>query len=80
MSAQFGAGEAFQNDAESSGRDVEAAGLDPYTFGVRNLVAVMVDIDVGDEVPAAPLVRSEAVSETAEGSDRHVYSYENLES
>jgi len=72
VSAQLGAGETFQNDAESSRRDVKAAGLDPYTFGVRNPAAVVVDVDVGNEVFAAPLIRIEAVSETVEGSDRHM--------
>jgi len=41
VSAQLGAGETFQNDAESSRRDVKAAGLDPYTIRVRNPEAVI---------------------------------------
>ena len=53
--AEFGTRETFQNDAEPARRDVEAAGLDPYAIGVRNPAAVVVDVDVGDEVFAAPM-------------------------
>jgi hypothetical protein len=74
VSAQLGAGETFQNDAESSRRDVKAARLDPYTFRIRNPEAVVLHVDVGNEVFAAPSIWIEAVGETVEGSDRHVFS------
>ncbi len=72
VNAQFGAGETFQNNAESSSRDVEATGLEPYSVGIRNPVAVVIDVDVGDEVFAASLIWIESVGETVEGSDWHV--------
>ena len=61
VSAQLGAGETFQNDAESSRRDVKAARLEPYAFRIRNPEAVVLQVDVGNEVFAAPLIRLEAV-------------------
>ena len=36
VSAQHGAGETFQNNAESTGRDIEMAGLEPDTIGIRH--------------------------------------------
>ena len=70
MNAQLGAGETFQHDAESTRRDVKAARLEPYTFRIGNPEAVVLDVDLGNEVLAAPSIRIEAVSETVEGSDR----------
>src|SRR6266566_4403073 len=67
-----GAGETFQNDAESSRCDVEAAGLEPDTIRVRNPETVIVQVGVSNEVFAAPSIRIEAVGEIAEGSDRHM--------
>ena len=71
VSAQLGAGETFQNDAESSRRDVKAARLDPYAFRIRNPETVIFQISVGNEVFAAPSTRVEAVGKTAKGIDRH---------
>src|SRR2546430_2596409 len=71
VSAQLGAGETFQNDAESSRRDVKAARLDPYPFRIRNPETVIFQISVGNEVFAAPSTRVEAVGKTAKGIDRH---------
>src|SRR5207302_242638 len=70
-----GAGKTFQNDAESSRRDVKAARLEPDAFCIRNPEAVVLQVDVSNEVFAAPLSRIEAVGETAEGSDWHMSSY-----
>ena len=70
--SHHGTGEAFQNYAESSRCDVEAAGLEPDTIRIRNPETVIFQIDVGDEVFAAPLIRIETVSETVEGGDRHM--------
>ena len=69
MNAQLGAGETLQHDAESTGRDVKAARLEPYTFRIRNPEAVVLHVDAGNEVLAAPSIRIEAVGETVEGSD-----------
>src|SRR5450631_418828 len=71
VSAQLGARKTFQYQAVSSIRGVKAAGLDPNAFRVRNPEALIVDIDIGDEVLAATLIRLEPVSEIVEGSDRH---------
>src|SRR5256886_4231721 len=71
VSSHHGAGEAFQNDAESSRRDVKAARLDPYAFRIRNPETVIFQISVGNEVFAAPSTRVEAVGKTAKGIDRH---------
>jgi hypothetical protein len=72
VSAQLGAGETFQNDAESSGCDVKATGLDPDTIRIRNPETVVVQVGVRDEVFAAPSIWIEAVGEIAEGSNRHM--------
>lgn len=72
MSSHHGAGETFQNEAESSRRDVKATGLEPDTIRIRNPEAVVFKIRVGDEVFAAPSTRLEAVGETAKGIDRHM--------
>src|SRR6186713_1215584 len=74
VNAQLGAGETFQHDAETTRRDVKAARLEPYTFRIRNPEAVVVHVDVGNEMFAAPSIRIEAVGETVESSDRHVSS------
>jgi hypothetical protein len=71
--AQLGAGETFQNDAESSRRDVKAARLKPYAFCIRNPEALVLYVDVGYEVFAATLVRLKTVGETVEGSNRHMF-------
>src|SRR4029077_18665576 len=66
------AGEAFQNDAESSRCDVKATGLEPDTIRVRNPEKVIFQSDSGNEVFAAPSIRIEAVGKTVEGGDWHV--------
>src|SRR6266567_2863007 len=75
VSSHHRAGEAFQNDAESSRCDVEAAGLEPDTIRVRHPETVILQVDVGNEVFAAPSIRIEAVGEIAEGSDWHISLY-----
>jgi hypothetical protein len=72
VSSHHRARETFQNDAESSRCDVEAAGLEPDTIRVRNPETVVFQVGVSDEVFAAPSIRIEAVGEIAEGSDRHM--------
>jgi hypothetical protein len=59
--AQHGAREGLQNDAESAGREVEVAGLDPDADGIRNPMTSILEIDVGNEVLAASLRRIEPV-------------------
>src|SRR5207249_6523478 len=71
VSSDHRAGETFQNDAESSRCDVKGAGLEPDTIRVRNPETVIFQVDVSNEVFAAPSIRIEAVGEIAEGSDRH---------
>src|SRR5437588_7278247 len=68
-------GEAFQYDGESSGRDVKGAWLKPDTIRVRHPETIVFQVDVSNEVFAAPSIRIETVGETAEGSDRHMSSY-----
>src|SRR5437016_10581579 len=75
VSSQLGAGEAFQNDAESSRCDIKAAGLEPDTIRVRHPETVVFQVDVSNEVFAAPSIRIEAIGEAAKGSDRHMSSY-----
>jgi len=71
VSSDHRAGKAFQNDAESSRCDIKAAGLEPDTIRIRNPETVIFQVDVGNEVFAAPLIRLETVGEIAEGSDWH---------
>src|SRR4051812_15719290 len=64
MSPNHGTGEALQNDAESSRRDIKAAGLKPHASRIGNPKTFIVDIDAGYEVFAASTIRLEAVGET----------------
>jgi deoxyribodipyrimidine photolyase-related protein len=52
VNAELGAGEPFQDDAEPSGRHVEAAGLEPDAFRVRNPGAVITQVE--HEFPGHP--------------------------
>lgn len=72
VSSDLRAGETFQNDAESSRCDIKATGLEPDTIRIRNPETVIFQIDVGNEVFAAPSIRIEAVGKTAESSDWHM--------
>src|SRR6266700_2878016 len=69
------AGEAFQNDAESSRCNIKTARLEPDTIRVRHPETLIFQVDVSNEVFAAPSIRIEAVVETTEGSDRHMFSF-----
>src|SRR5262245_51428045 len=71
VSSQHGAGETFQNHAESSGCDVKAAGLKPDTIRIRNPKTVIVEVGVGNEMFPVPPIRLETVGETVKCSDRH---------
>src|SRR5438046_439590 len=71
VSSHHRAGETFQDDTESSRCDVKGAGLEPDTIRIRNPETVIFQVDVGNEVFAAPSIRLEAVGEIAEGSDWH---------
>ena len=62
----------FQHKTESSGSDIEAAWLEPDTIRVRNPQIVIVEIDVGDKVLAASLIRLKPVAKTAERGNWHV--------
>jgi hypothetical protein len=72
VSAQHGAGETLQHNAESPGRDVEVAGLNPDTIRIGNPVTTVFQVDVGNEVLAASSTRIEAIGKTVEGSDRQM--------
>src|SRR5215211_3273311 len=71
MSSYHGAGQTFQNDAESSGCDVKAAGLKPDAVRIRNPEAVIIEVGVGNEMVTVPPIRLETVGETVKCSDRH---------
>src|SRR5436190_16444197 len=75
MGSHHRTGETFQNDAESSGCDVKAAGLEPDTIRIRHPETVVFQVDVGNEVFAAPSIRIETIGETVEGSDRHMFPF-----
>jgi hypothetical protein len=75
VSADHRAGETLQNNAESTGRDVEAAGLEPDTIRIWNPETVILQFCVDNEMFAAASTCVEAVGETAEGSDWHVSSF-----
>ena len=69
VSAQHGAGETLQHNAEPPGCDVEVTGLDPDTIRIGNPVTTVFQVDVGNEVFAASSIRLEAIGETVESSD-----------
>ena len=69
MSAQPGAGQTLQDDAQSPRRDIEVAGLKPDAIGIRNPATVVFQVDVGDEVFTASPTRVEAIGEAAESGD-----------
>jgi hypothetical protein len=58
VDAELGAGEPFQKNAEPSGRDVEAARLNPDTARVGNPGAVVIQVGVCEEVLAAAALGS----------------------
>src|SRR5213593_1424014 len=71
MSSHHGARETFQNETEPTRCNVKAARLEPDTIRVGNPETVIVHVNVGDEVFAAPSIRLDAVGETVERGDRH---------
>src|SRR5207248_2753173 len=75
VSSHHRTGETFQDDAESSRCHVEGAGLEPDTIRVRYPETIFFQVEVGNEVFAAPSIRIEAIGEIAEGSDRHMSPY-----
>src|SRR5436309_474191 len=75
VSSHHRAWEAFQNKAESSRCDVEGAGLEPDAIRIRHPETLIFQIDVRNEVFAAPSTRLEAVGETAKGGDRHMFPF-----
>ena len=72
VSSYHRTGETFQNDAESSRCDVEAARLEPDTIRVGDPETIIFQVGVSNEVFAVPSIRIEAVGEIAEGSNRHM--------
>src|SRR5947199_7987952 len=75
VSSHHGAGETFQNDAESSRCDIKATRLEPDTIRIRHPETLIFQIDVRNEVFAAPSIRIESIGETFEGSDRHMFPF-----
>src|SRR5262245_49137611 len=75
MDAELGTRKTLQKNAEPSGRDVEAAGLEPDPIGVWNPSALVFDVDIRYEMSTVPLIRIQTVGETFEGCDRHVPSF-----
>src|SRR5690348_6982051 len=71
MNSELRAGQALQEDAETSGRNIEAAGLDPHSIGVGNPRSLILDLRVDDKVIAVPPARLDAVGDAAESCDRH---------
>src|SRR5215470_6822536 len=71
VSSDSATGKALQDDAESSRSNVEATGLKPDAVRVRDPEAVLVQVDVGDEMFATPSARIQAVGEATECVDRH---------
>src|SRR5437879_3065302 len=69
------AGKTFQNDAESSRCDVKGAWLEPDTIRIRHPETVIVQVEVSNEVFAAPSTWIEAVGETVESGDWHLSSF-----
>jgi hypothetical protein len=72
MGSHHRTGKTFQNEAESSRRDVKATRLKPDTIRIRNPETLVIQVDVSNEMFAASLVGIEAVREITEGSDRHM--------
>jgi hypothetical protein len=72
MSSHHGARKTFENNTESSRRDVKAARLKPDTVCIRDPETVIVEIRVGDEMFAVPLIWLQTIGETVESSDRHM--------
>jgi hypothetical protein len=72
MSTERGPRETFQDYAESAGRDIEVAELDPDTVGIGHPVWAIFQINVGNEMLPASLIRSESVAETVECGDGQV--------
>src|SRR5690349_3406389 len=66
-----GTGQALQNDAEPSRRDIEAAGLNPDSISIGNPRPVIIDVCVGYEVVAVPLGRIETVGDAVKSGYRH---------
>src|SRR5437016_14037281 len=71
MGSHHSAGETFQNDAESSRRNIKGARLEPDAIRVRHPETLIFKADVSNEEIAAPSIRLEAVGKIVEGSNRH---------
>src|SRR5205814_7693456 len=54
VSSHYRARETLQNDAESSARDIKGAGLEPDTIRVRHPKTLIFQVEVSNEVFAAP--------------------------
>src|SRR5215831_10235185 len=65
VSSNSATGKALQDGAESSRSNIEATGLKPDTVRIRDPEAILVQVDVGDEMFATPSGRIQAVGEAA---------------
>lgn len=70
--AEHSAGETLQDKAKPAGRDIEVAGLDPHTVGIRYPVWAVFQIKFRNEMLPASLVRGESVAETVESGNGHM--------
>jgi hypothetical protein len=64
--------QSLKQDAESSRRYVEAARLKPNAIRIRDPVALIMDIDVRNEVAAISSIRIETIIHAAKRCDRHI--------
>jgi hypothetical protein len=71
VSAQRGAGETLQDNAESARRAVEMAGLKPDTIGIRHPPPLVCYVDGGNEVLATSAIWIKAIGKTVESGDWH---------
>lgn len=74
MNSQAGTREGFQYETPTPRREVKAARLEPYSFGVGNPELLVLYIDIGDEMSPASLIRIKTIAETTELSDWHLES------
>lgn len=70
VSTEHGTGETIRNNTKAPGGDIEVAGLDPDTLGIRNPARAFFEIGVGNEVFAASSIRIQAIGEAVESGDR----------
>jgi hypothetical protein len=66
---ELGTGETLQDNAETSGRNVKAAGLEPDAIRIGNPRPIIIQVRVRNEVLAVSSIRIEPVGYAVEGND-----------